>query len=63
MDLIKRNPGHCMACDGLAMTQFLIYEQLGGEFKTMYVCNRCRMEHEKRLEMTRENFRRQFGEN
>lgn len=54
-------PGHCDMCGRLAMEQFQIHRQVGGEFRVMCVCNTCRIQHEKELAMTRENFYRQFG--
>ena len=41
----------------------VIHKQVGGVFKRMLVCTECLREYEKELETTRENFRRQFGEN
>lgn len=41
----------------------VIYKQIKGEFKRIFVCPVCKEEHERELELTRQNFRRQFGEN
>lgn len=40
----------------------LIYKQEGCEFHAKYVCPGCAIEHEKHLEMCRQNFQAQFGE-
>ena len=39
-----------------------IDKQIKGEFRHIFVCPTCKEQHERELEMTRENFRRQFGE-
>lgn len=55
--------GHCELCGKLAMEMFQIHKQIGGEFKRVCVCPKCLEQHNRELEMTRENFRRQFGDN
>ena len=39
----------------------IIDKQIAGEFKRLHVCVECYITHQKNLEMTRENFQRQFG--
>lgn len=39
-----------------------IHKQIAGETRVLFVCDDCKAQHEKELEMTRENFQRQFGE-
>lgn len=40
----------------------IIDKQIKGEFNIICVCPKCKKEHERELELTRQNFRRQFGE-
>ena len=40
----------------------IIDKQIAGSFKRLHVCIECYIAHQKYLEMTRENFRRQFGD-
>lgn len=41
----------------------LIYVQRGGQSKPMWLCEKCRAEHEKFLETIARNYRIQFGDN
>lgn len=41
----------------------LVYVQMGGKSKPMWLCAKCRTEHEKILEMIRNNYEMQFGKN
>jgi hypothetical protein len=38
-----------------------ISKQIGGSFHWKFVCPECEAAHEHELELTRENFRRQYG--
>lgn len=53
----------CEICGELYPSLTRIYKQLHGEYKWYDVCPVCAKQHERDLEMCRENFRRQFGEN
>lgn len=53
----------CNLCHKYSKLLFIIDKQIGGEYRRLQVCGGCKKEHERELEMTRENFRRQFGNN
>ena len=53
----------CGMCGRSTSRLTTINKQLGGEFKRRFVCSDCLEQHKRELEMTRENFRRQFGNN
>lgn len=40
-----------------------ITKQVGGKYHKFDVCPKCAKEHERKLEMTRQNFQMQFGSN
>lgn len=52
------------ACDLCAKLSPLtpISKQIGGTFHRKMVCKDCYEKHQKLLEMTRQNFQRQFGD-
>lgn len=58
MDGIKT----CELCKKSALELFRISKQMHGAWRLLHVCGECKAEHERELELTRENFRRQFGE-
>lgn len=58
----RLNP-HCNLCHKFSPVQFVIDKQIGGEYRRLHVCSDCKAQHERDLAMTRENFRRQFGDN
>ena len=39
----------------------IISKQIGGKYHRFEVCHDCAKEHEKILELTRQNYQRQFG--
>ena len=45
------------------MAVAIIDKQMRGEWRRLMVCEECKKEHERELEMTRKNFQMQFGEN
>jgi len=53
---------NCELC-GIYGEVEIIDKQFKGEFKRIHVCPKCKKEHERELELTRQNFKRQFGEN
>ena len=59
----KRGLLKCNLCHEPSKLLFIIDKQIGGEYRRLQVCCECKKEHERTLAMTRENFRRQFGDN
>jgi superfamily II helicase len=57
-----RKRGSCEICGKWDWLEN-IYEQVGGKYHNFDVCPDCAKEHERELELTRQNFQRQFGEN
>lgn len=53
--------GGCDLCGKLSGLT-LIHKQIGGAFHRKMVCKKCYDEHQKELEMCRQNFQRQFGD-
>lgn len=53
----------CALCNKESNSLTTIDKQLHGEFKRLSVCDDCKKQHERDLEMTRQNFYRQFGQN
>jgi hypothetical protein len=54
---------HCELCDRMCFTLIKIYKQLHGEYRQLYVCRECYDKHQRELELTRQSFYWQFGEN
>lgn len=53
----------CEMCGKVTSRLVWISKQWHGDFKKMFVCQECLEKHKRELEMTRENFYRQFGDN
>lgn len=61
MNTEKYSPKYCAVCSERLATK-IISKQIHGEWHRLMVCEECGEKHERELEMTRSNFKIQFGE-
>lgn len=52
----------CELCHGTTFALIPISKQLRGHYRNLLVCPACKEQHERELEMCRQNFQRQFGD-